>query len=81
MSSRSCLDWPRLMEVASELQFKHYTVREAALPSGVLLELDTTRLELVTICCDLDHHVFNPNQTDRDLAEALRASHWLALHE
>ncbi len=26
MSSRSCPDWPRLMEIAPELQFKHYTV-------------------------------------------------------
>ena len=32
MSSRTCPDWPRLMEIAPELQFKHYTVAEAKLP-------------------------------------------------
>ena len=36
MSSRSCPDWPLLMEVAPELQFMHYTVAEAKLPSDVL---------------------------------------------
>ena len=29
MSSRTCPDWPDLMEIAPELQFKHYTVAEA----------------------------------------------------
>ena len=29
MSSRTCPDWPMLMEVAPELQFMHYTVAEA----------------------------------------------------
>ena len=30
MSSRTCPDWPRLMEITTELQFKHYTLREVA---------------------------------------------------
>ena len=29
MSSRTCPDWPKLMEYAPDLQFKHYTVAEA----------------------------------------------------
>ena len=29
MSSRTCPDWPLLMELAPDLQFKHYTVGEA----------------------------------------------------
>ena len=33
MSSRSCPDWPELMQVAPELQFKHYTLREVKLPA------------------------------------------------
>ena len=36
MSSRSCPDWPRLMEIAPDLQFKHYTVAEAKLPGDAL---------------------------------------------
>jgi hypothetical protein len=33
MSSRSCPDWPTLLELAPELHFKHYTVAEARLPA------------------------------------------------
>src|SRR5205085_1687677 len=33
MSSRTCPDWPALMELAPDLQFKHYTVAEAHLPA------------------------------------------------
>ena len=36
MSSRTCPDWPMLMEIAPELQFKHYTVAEAKLPTEAL---------------------------------------------
>ena len=36
MSSRTCPDWPRLMEIAPDLQFKHYTVAEARLPGDAL---------------------------------------------
>ena len=32
VSSRTCPDWPKLMEYAPDLQFKHYTVAEAKLP-------------------------------------------------
>ena len=39
MSSRTCPDWPELMEIAPELQFKHYTVAEARLPADVLTRL------------------------------------------
>jgi hypothetical protein len=28
VSSRTCPDWPRLMEIAPDLQFMHYTVLE-----------------------------------------------------
>ena len=37
MSSRTCPDWPQLMEVAPELQFKHYTLREAQLPADAVV--------------------------------------------
>ena len=87
MSFRSCPDWPTLMEVAPELQFKHYTVSEVEIPAVALIELDISRDE-VSICCDTDHHVFNPDHhvfnpehTDGRLGAALRASHWFELHE
>ena len=29
MTARTCPDWPELMELDPDLQFKHYTVSEA----------------------------------------------------
>ena len=58
------------MELAPELQFKHYTLREAQLPA-----------DAVAICCDLESHVVNPDHTDPAVAAALRASHWFELRE
>ena len=81
MSSRSCPDWPLLMEVAADLQFKHYTVREAQLPGEALVTLDGIDLDDVAICCDLGCHVFNPEHTEPAVAEARRATHWFDLRE
>jgi len=36
MSARTCPDWPELMELDPDLQFKHYTVAEAQLPAESL---------------------------------------------
>jgi hypothetical protein len=68
------------MEIAPELQFKHYTVAEAKLPSEVLVNIHVS-LNDVAICCDLDRHVFYAAHTDPDVAEALRATHWYELAE
>jgi hypothetical protein len=81
MSSRTCPDWPQLMEVAPELQFKHYTLREAQLPADALVNCGECNFDAVTICCGLSSHVFNPEHTDPVVAEALRASHWFDLPE
>ena len=81
MSSRTCPDWPLLMELAPDLQFKHYTVAEAHLPAEALVNLPNVPLSAVAICCDLDSHVFNPEHTESSIAEALRASHWFDLRE
>ena len=81
MSSRTCPDWPRLMEVAPKLQFKHYTVAEAKLPTEALVNIPDVSLDEVAICCDLEHHVFNPEHTDPKVADALRETHWFELSE
>jgi len=81
MSSRTCPDWPKLMELAPELQFKHYTLREVQLPADALVHLESLDFDAITLCCDLDSHVFNPEHTDPAVAEALRASHWFDLRE
>ena len=81
MSSRTCPDWPDLMELAPELQFKHYTVAEVQLPADALMHLPSLSLTDVAICCDLDHHVFYAAHTDERVADALRQSHWFDVHE
>jgi hypothetical protein len=81
MSSRTCPDWPRLMERAPELQFKHYTLREAQLPADALVNVDGLAFDEVAICCDLERHVFNPEHTEPAVSDALRASHWFDLRE
>ena len=83
MTTRSCPDWPSLMEIAPELQFKHYTLREAQtqLPAEVLVQLDVVASDDEAICCDLDNHVFNHEHTELHVAEALRASHWFDLRD
>jgi hypothetical protein len=69
------------MELDPELQFKHYTVREAQLPGDALVLIEGVNLDSVAICCDLDRHVFFDEHTDPDVAKALRASHWFDLRE
>ena len=81
MSSRTCPDWPDLMEIAPELQFKHYTVAEAQLPAEVLMQVPDASLGDIAICCDLEHHVFYEHHTDERVAKALRESHWFEVHE
>jgi hypothetical protein len=81
MSSRTCPEWPQLMELAPELQFKHYTVREAQLPADAVVGLEGFDLDSIAICCDLDSHVFFADHTEPQLAEGLRASHWFDLRE
>jgi hypothetical protein len=81
MSSRTCPDWPQLMELAPELQFKHYTVAEAQLPAEALMQIPDVPLGEISICCDLDQHVFYAEHTDGRIAAALADSHWFELRE
>ena len=81
MSARTCPDWPQLMELAPDLQFKHFTVAEAQLPADALAHISHVSLGEVEICCDRDHHVFNPAHTDHEVCVALRASHWFDVRE
>src|SRR5262249_25395389 len=79
-TTRTCPDWPTLMEIAPELQFKHYSVAEAKLPSEVLVATDVPLGE-IEICCDLDHHVFYAAHTARPGGGGPRASQWFELAE
>jgi hypothetical protein len=81
MSSRTCPDWPELMELAPDLQFKHYTVAEAHLPSEAVMKISNVSLADVAICCDLDHHVFYAAHTDAQVVGALAETHWFDVRE
>ena len=80
MSARTCPDWPELMELDPDLQFKHYTVPRPSFPPRRSPGCRASLGE-VEICCDLDHHVFNPGHTDTDVADALRGTHWFDVRE
>jgi hypothetical protein len=69
------------MEIAPDLQFKHYTVAEAHLPAEALVHLPDLPLGAVAICCDLDHHVYNAQHTEAKVAAALSDTHWFELAE
>jgi hypothetical protein len=81
MSYQTCPDWPELMEIAPDLQFKHYSVRNAQLPAEALMQIPGLNLDEVEICCDVDRHVFFARHTDPRVAEALKGSHWYDLTE
>ena len=81
MSTRSCPEWPALLEVSADLQFKHYTIAEARLPAEVLVNLADVPRDAVTLCADLEHNVFNSAHTDPRVAAALQDTHWFELDE
>src|SRR5262249_30514128 len=81
MSYKTCPDWPELMELAPELQFKPLTVADAQLPVEVLTSVSHVSLGEVEICCDLDHHVFFAKHTDPEIAAALAGTHWFEVRE
>ena len=70
MSYRTCPDWPELMELAPDLQFKHYALSEVELPGDAMLGVDVPRD--ADICCDIDRHVYFARHTDPRVVEALK---------
>ena len=81
MSYRACPDWPRLMEIAPDLQFRHYSLREVQLPTDAFVQLGGLDLDAVLICCDREAHVFNPEHTESAVVAALRHTYWTDVFE
>ena len=81
MSSRACPDWPALMEIAPDVQFRHYTLAEAQLPVDAFVQLEGLDQNAVSVCADLDAHIFNPEHTEPRIVEALRGTHWIDVRE
>jgi hypothetical protein len=69
------------MELAPELQFKHFTVRELELSADVLMKIGDVSVDEVNVCADPDRHVYYVPHTDPKVVEALAASHWFDLDE
>ena len=80
-TTRACPDWPTLMEVAPDLQFRHYTLSEVQLPVDAFIQLEGVDADAVTVCADLDAHVFNPEHTDPRIVDALVGTHWINVRE
>ena len=81
MSSRACPDWPALMEVAPDVQFRHYTLKEVQLPVDAFVQLEGLDPDAVSVCADLDQHIYNPEHTDPRIVDALRRTHWIDVRE
>jgi hypothetical protein len=81
MSVRTCPDWPVLMEVAPDLQFKHYTASEAKLPAEAQMKLTGLDFDEAEVCADLDHYVYNAEHTHPEIVAALVGTHWSELRD
>jgi hypothetical protein len=81
VSYKSCPDWPELMEIAPNLQFKHMTVRQAQLPFEILSRMTELQLDDLEICCDVEHHVVYAAHTHPSVIAALDGTHWFEVHE
>lgn len=81
MSSHTCPDWPALMEVAPDLQFRHHTLREVQLPPEAFVKVEGVPLDRTAVCCDLGAHVYNPEHTDPRIVAALQRTHWIDVRE
>ena len=69
------------MEIAPDLQFRHYTLREVELPTDAFVQLEGVDMDTVAVCCDIDAHVYNPGHTEPVVAAALDLTHWTNVHE
>ncbi len=81
MTVRTCPDWPDLMEIDPNLQFKHYTAAEAKLPGEAVMQVPGLDLNEAEVCADLDHYVFNAEHTHPAIAAALAGTHWTELRD
>lgn len=80
-TTRACPDWPALMEIAPDVQFRHYSLTEAQLPVEAFVQLEGVDKDEVTVCADLDAHVFNPDHTDPRIVEALVGTYWINVRD
>jgi hypothetical protein len=51
------------------------------LPVDAFVRLEGLDPNTVSLCADLDQHIFNADHTDPRVTEALRGTHWIDLRE
>ena len=76
MATRSCPDWPELLDRAPDLHFKHYTADELQLGHDIVVALGAVRLTEIEICADTQRNVYyadHTNQAGRRLVRQLLA--------
>jgi hypothetical protein len=78
--ARPCPEWPTLMKIAPNLEFKHYTLADV-LPGAAtaLSEAPEVPLGDLPVCGDLDQRVFFARHTNPSVIDLLRDSHWVDL--
>jgi hypothetical protein len=69
------------MELAPDLQFRHHTLREVQLPTDAFVRVEGVDLDAVTLCCDIEAHVYNPEHTDPRVVAALQGTYWTNVRE
>ena len=77
MSYKTCPEWPELMELAPDLQFKHISVADAQLPFDVLSKISHVSLGEIEMCADLEHNVFNGAHAGWNPYGVVRLSGWI----
>jgi hypothetical protein len=69
------------MEIAPDLQFRHWTLAEVQLPADAVMRIASVSRDAVSICCDPDAHVFYAEHTEPEIAAALAGTHWIELRD
>ena len=82
MSYKTCPDWPALMELAPDLQFKHMTVRDAQLPFDVVARIpDESRSTRSRSAATSSTTSSTPRTPHPDVVSALEGTHWFEVNE
>ena len=79
----------RLAELLDDAQSDHAQLEalastaraEIGLPVDAFVQLEGLDPDAVSVCADLDQHIFNPEHTDPRVVDALRGTHWIDVRE
>ena len=82
MSYKTCPDWPTLMELAPDLQFKHMTVQDAQLPFEVVAKIPSgSRSTSSRSAATWSTTSSTPRTRIPTSSRRSRDTHWFEVHE